>query len=402
MVKRALSWAASGTLALFQLFSLGQQPLRAGTNWPLWESYTNRFLDPSGRIVDRDANDRTTSEAQSYALFFALVSDDRPRFDQILSWTEQNLAHGTLAATLPAWLWNEKDGHWGIGDENSASDSDVWIAYTLLEAGRIWGERRFHVLGEALARRIVDEEVRDVPGLGPMLLPGRTGFYEKNGFCQLNASYLPLQILLGLGHHLPDSPWERIAARVPRVIQGSAQRGFVMDWIAFHAGQGFSLKPVPQKEPMASYDAIRVYLWAGMLASSSPHRKEVLASLFAMPAYLKKNDVPPAEVTETGDIKDPRGSVGFSAAVIPLLSALNDSKALECQRRRLRSERNASTGLYGANPKYYDQNLVLFATGWDEGRFRFNQHGWLERNTRAEMSLGSADTSARATPEGAR
>jgi endoglucanase len=73
----------------------------------------------------------------------------------------------------------------------------------------------------------------------------------------------------------------------------------------------------------------------------------------------------------------PDGSVGFSAALLPYLFALSDQRALEKQKARLAAELSPVSGLYGANPTYYDQVLVLFATGWSEGRFRFERNGQL-------------------------
>src|SRR5215471_13391151 len=45
----------------------------AQTSWPLWESYSRTIIDQQGRVIDRSAQDKTTSEGQSYAMFFALV-----------------------------------------------------------------------------------------------------------------------------------------------------------------------------------------------------------------------------------------------------------------------------------------------------------------------------------------
>src|SRR5215470_13512866 len=133
----------------------------------LWKSYAAKFMDDQIRVIDHDAGDRTTSEGQAYAMFFALVANDRARFDKLLRWTEQNLASGDLSAHLPAWAWGSRPGnHWGIIDGNSAADADVWIAYTLLEAGRAWNEPRYTRLGTGLAMRIAAEEVVQIPGFG--------------------------------------------------------------------------------------------------------------------------------------------------------------------------------------------------------------------------------------------
>src|SRR6201998_1993085 len=157
-------------------------------DWPsLWRSYVGGFMDNQVRVIDHDAGHRTTSEGQAYGMFFALVANDRSRFDGLLRWTEQNLADGDLSAHLPAWLWGHgKDNQWRVLDSNSAADADLWMAYTLLEAGKAWNEPRYKKLGTALAHRIAAEEVVQVPGLGTTIAPGRTGFQHDSSY-RLNA-----------------------------------------------------------------------------------------------------------------------------------------------------------------------------------------------------------------------
>lgn len=362
------------------LWVLAVQPLTAAAKWPLWESYTAFFLDPAGRILDHEAADRTTSEGQSYALFFSLVANDRVRFNRILAWTQTNLGRGDLGAQLPAWLWSGRDGVWKVTDKGSASDADLWIAYTLLEAGRHWRDPRLTSLGRRLAALILQQEVADLPGLGPMLLPGASGFKTSDAWYQLNASYLPVQLLLALSTHTGDPRWQQIAAAVPQVLEGSSVKGFILDWIAYRSGDGFSTQPAPVSPLLASYDAIRVYLWAGMLAPETPARARILAALSGMAAYLDKNPIPPSGVSEAGQVVDARSNVGFSMSVIPLLIALNRIAPLEKQRLRVQSEKDDKTGLYGKKPAYYDQNLALFALGWCENRFLFDAQGRLSLN----------------------
>src|SRR5215472_10180417 len=153
-----------------------------GQDWvSLWKTYTGGFMDTQVRVIDHDAGDRTTSEGQAYGMFFSLVANDRSRFDGLLRWTEQNLGSGDLSAHLPAWLWGRKPGNgWGVLDNNAAADADVWMAYTLLEAGKAWNESRYTRLGTALAKRIAAEEVVQIPGLGVALLPAPKGFQHNN------------------------------------------------------------------------------------------------------------------------------------------------------------------------------------------------------------------------------
>jgi endoglucanase len=61
-----------------------------------------------------------------------------PTFDRLLHWTQANLAGGDLQTHLPAWLWGKQGRPVEDSRPNSASDADVWMAYALIEAGRLW------------------------------------------------------------------------------------------------------------------------------------------------------------------------------------------------------------------------------------------------------------------------
>lgn len=343
-------------------------------DWPsLWKSYVAGFMDNQVRVIDHDAGDRTTSEGQAYGMFFALVANDRSRFDGILRWTEQNLAGDDLSSHLPAWLWGRgANNQWGVLDSNSAADADVWMAYTLLEAGKAWNEPRYTKLGSSLAHRIAAEEVIQVPGLGMIVAPGPTGFQHGDSY-RLNASYVPLQLILGLSHLLPDGPWEKVAITVPTLVSDSAPHGFVSDWTEFKAGAESQASPT-----VGSYDAIRVYLWTGMLDKATPHRDELLKSLSGMTSYLHTKALPPARVRPDGSIEDPKGPVGFSAALLPFVSALHEDQLHNEQMSRLQSEFDPQTELFGRPSKYYDENLALFGLGFSEQQFWFGSEGALK------------------------
>jgi endoglucanase len=130
--------------------------------------------------------------------------------------------------------------------------------------------------------------------------------------------------------------------------------------------------------PGGSYDAIRVYLWAGMLDGGGKTRSEILSAVPAMSVYLANHDAPPEKVSEQGIPLAKDGPVGFSAAVLPYLRAFpNLSTENAKQTVRMSLQRDAATGLYGKDLAYYDQNLALFATGYIDGRFRFGEGGEL-------------------------
>ena len=106
-------------------------------------------------------------------MFFALADNDRATFDRLLNWTQANLAGGDLETHLPAWLWGKnKDGEWKTLDPNSASDADVWMAYTLIEAGRLWNVPHYTSLGRQMMVHDRQKRSGQLPGFGPMLMPG--------------------------------------------------------------------------------------------------------------------------------------------------------------------------------------------------------------------------------------
>jgi endoglucanase len=74
----------------------------------LWTHYQQRFISGDGRVMDPLRNNATTSEGQAYAMYFALLAKDRPLFDRLLNWTQNNLAQGDITCYQPAWLWGEK------------------------------------------------------------------------------------------------------------------------------------------------------------------------------------------------------------------------------------------------------------------------------------------------------
>ena len=354
--------------------------------WPRWEAFKAQFVSPEGRVIDvGSADTRTVSEGQSYGLFFALVANDKPEFEKILDWTQENLAADDLVGHLPSWLWGQKkDGEWGVLDENSSSDADLWIAYSLLQAGREWHERSYTALGALLAKRILQQETATLPGLGPSILPAPTGFQLGPHAWRLNASYVPLQLLQGLATALPDQPqWKTFPAPALRLITESAAQGFAPDWVEYHATDGTAKNSATAQAAgfgrdavtasTGSYNAIRVYLWAGMLASNDPARARLLKTFQPMVDYVGTHGFPPEKIdTATGNSGPNAGPYGFSAAVLPLLDALDQSALSSNQLARINDLEPH------APPAYFSQVLTLFGTGWHEARYRFATDGSLQ------------------------
>ena len=347
----------------------------AQCDWPAYRTFVEHFVQADGRVIDYSTpTQQTTSEGQSYGMFFALVANDRATFDRLLDWTRTNLAGNQFDAQnlrLPAWQWGRKpDGSFGVLDPNSASDSDLWIAYDLLQAGRLWRDTDYTKLGEALAAQIVSKEVTSLPDLGPMLLPGPQGF-QAGGVTRLNPSYLPLPVLRALAKAQPGGPWNKLADTAYQLVKTTSPQGFVPDWAAWRAGQ-FVVDP--KNGDTGSYDAIRVYLWAGMTASADPLAKPWLAALGGMRNQVAQAGFPPEKVAATTGSVSGEGPLSYWGALAPYFKALGDERGLGLARTHLAALDNP---VAGHEPVYYDRVLGLFGTGFIDGRYRFDDAGRL-------------------------
>lgn len=383
--KRIACWAMRFAGLAFFFGALVCSGAEQPRPWPLWEAYAQHFTDGQGRVIDRSADDRTTSEGQAYAMFFALVDNDRIHFDKLLHWTEANLAGGDLSLRLPAWKWGRQaSGAWTILDDNSASDADLWMAYDLLEAGRLWHEPRYAKLGGQLASRIAQQEVIQVADVGTWLAPGRRGFHPTADSYVVNPSYMPLPLLQRFAHVAPSGPWKAVVTSLPALLAPAVGGGFAMDWVSVSKagiqattppGEGAAGHPAPQ--PVGGYEAIRVYLWAGMTEPTTPDGRTVLSLLAGMKSVVDRTGTPAELVSAAGIVIRAESPIGFSAAVLPYLNALGDRNAATKLAQRLRAAVDVQTGLIGNAPTYYDQNLSLFSTGYTERRFHFGRDGQL-------------------------
>lgn len=363
--------------------------------WPLWDAFLARFVQDDGRVIDDQHQTRyTTSEGQAYALFFSLVANERGRFDTLLRWTERHLAAGDLTARLPGWRWGRHDsGEWMLVDANPASDADLWLVYTLLEAARLWNMPSYGLLGHSLLARIEASELVRLPGLGWMLLPAPQGFQTDTARWRFNPSYLPIHKLRYLAALRGGGPWAEITTNTLAMLRAMTPHGFVPDWVEYSEHRGWHATAA--SPAVGSYDAIRTYLWAGLVHGADPARPELLKGLRGMRDWLAAGNAQPPQKVRTDDgaglgIAPP----GFSAALLPYLKAHGATALLEAQQALVvRSTRQAgqaarpslgcpasrfATGLLGNPPTYYDQVLALFAQGALEGRYLFSAEGALQ------------------------
>lgn len=363
------------------LLAMFPSVLWAECSWPAWQRFAEQYIE-NGRVIDgSDPRQITTSEGQSYAMFFALLANDRERFANLHAWTERHLAKGDLSTHLPAWLWGRsQDGGGAVLDANSAADSDTWIAYSLAEAGRLWGDHHYRSQGYFLARHIAEQETRVIDTVGRVLMPAPEGFASDNTL-RLNPSYWMPQIFSRFAELQPNSVWPELAAALPDLLRDTAANGLSPDWVAWRQG---AWRQDPKSGQRGSYDAIRVYLWVGMLHPEARAAAALRDHFDVMLALTQERENVPEVVNVGSATARGNGPWGFSAALLPMLSNSGKTTLLEAQQQRVRNGRTNSDSL--GQRDYYNRVLDLFADAWMTGRLRFSASGAVQPNWQAGCS----------------
>lgn len=342
--------------------------------WPLWESFRQTYITADARVQDPSLPHRpTVSEGQAYAMFFALVAGDRQQFSTLLRWTQNNLAGGDLFQRAPGWHWGQSiSGEWAMLDANPASDADLWLAYTLLEAGRLWQHEAYTRLGQSLAARLLRETIAVLPGLGRSLLPAPFGFQVGPARWRLNPSYAPVPLLRRLAVVTGQSEWLEMVEPTLRLMVESAPCGISPEWAIWDANEGWQADP--QTQGKGSYNAIRTYLWAGMSRNDPAFERLALGFLPWLHQVGQLGHAPEVLHADFGTCRNEmlrKGPMGFDAAALVLADSLRLTSLSQQLRTRLES------GLTTQTPGYYSHALALFGLGWIEGRYQFAPDGAL-------------------------
>lgn len=238
----------SVTLAFFTLSSI------ANADWTLFKQ---RFLVPDGRIIDTGNNGITHSEGQSAVMLLAVHHNDRPVFDNIWQWTQENLQ--VREDKLLAWHWSPACG---LVDLNNATDGDLFVAWALLRAHDKWKNPKYLVdaleIIQAIRENLLQETQR-----GIVLLPGMFGFNKPEGVV-INLSYWVFPALQEIAKVDLAPEWQVLQQTGIKLIEEAkfGRWGLPADWILLDN----KLKLPAEFLPRFSYDAVRIPLylfWAG-------------------------------------------------------------------------------------------------------------------------------------------
>lgn len=221
-----------------------------------WQAWRSSYIAPEGRVVDSFQQGASHSEGQGYGMALALSFGDAETFRRLYSWTESNLALRPDA--LLAWRWLP-DALPHVGDRNNASDGDLFYAWALARAARLFDVPDYADRARAIAADLVATCVVSMPdGSAEVMLPAAAGFLTETGFI-LNPSYWMPRAMRDLAAATDQPALARAADGAERLMSQMAAGGLVPDWVEV-TGDGITLPPA-RFSANSGYEALRVPLF---------------------------------------------------------------------------------------------------------------------------------------------
>ena len=135
-------------------------------------------------------------------------------------------------------------------------------------------------------------------------------------------SYYPLFILKRFAQE--DAYWNAVYEGSLRALLRSAPSGIAPDWAVFDKNGRF-VQPFDEDTRIGSYNAIRTYMWAGMMSEADPSRALLVRQFAPMVRATRELNMPPEKVNVMDLSVNQAGSDGFGACLLSLLD--NDKTA---------------------------------------------------------------------------
>jgi endoglucanase len=370
--------STSPTVPTSPIASLTETPTEISTAELLqqsWQAYKQQFVQPDGRVIDREAGDRSTSEGQAYAMFRAVLINDPDTFAKTLTWAEANLqrrgSDGNRSDTLWCWKWGKNaEGIWGVLDANFASDGDMDAVTALIFAARRWNRPDYLTLARTKLQdlwNLSTVTATGVSGETRYFLPGpKVAFQPLPTRVYLNPSYLAPYAFRLFAQVDTEHQWLKLVESSYQVLNQSAGLsaiGLPSDWIALDPLSG-RFQPIASPSPLRSvygFDAYRVWWRVALDATwfDEPRAKQYLQQhLTPMQARWRSHQIIPAQIDLSGQ---PMVNYESTAQYAMLYAAfhLTDPEVAD----QIRQQKLAPTyqnGFWDSNAAYYTQNLSWF------------------------------------------
>ena len=339
----------------------------------LWSASKQTTIEKgTNRTLDKQQNNISTSEGQSYTLLRAVWMDDQQQYDASLQWTKDNLQRDDH---LFSWKFGKlPNGKYGIqdtvGGQNTATDGDSDIALSLLMAYSRWREDKYLYDAKAIISSMWEREVVVIDGR-PVLVANDL---ERNDPTQVivNPSYFSPYSYKLFAKVDPSHDWSGLADNSYKVLLAlsdanldvSKSSGLPPDWVVMNRSTGaFSKAPDAQQTTNFGYDAMRIpfrmaldYAWY-----KDPRDKQVLAKYSALHDTWQNDEKLAAIYTHDGKrATEYEAGPAIYGGTIGYFMAEHPKEAKQIYDRKLVTLYNPDTQRWKTPLSYYDDNWSWF------------------------------------------
>jgi len=321
-----------------------------------YKFYKEGFMSKDGRIMDPDKDNITTSEGQSYIMLRSLTIGDKETFDLCYKWAKNNLQRKDK---LFSWLWGrDSNGDYKILDENSASDADVDIAFSLILAYEAWGNHQYLQEAIPIINSIWNNEIKRI-GKYLVLMPGVE--QTNSDIIEINPSYFSPYAFRFFQKYdrlhdwncLIDSSYHYIMA-----ASAKTETGLPPNWFLLKENQGQSEPEIVLEDSSRSdfsYDAIRVFIrtYLDYVRTGEKKALPILEKSYFFIDKWKESKVFYTNYKANGQLRDKNQFIGAIACITPAIALYDQKTALEIYENHLKS--------YFLNPKYWEAKKDYYA-----------------------------------------
>jgi len=261
-------------MKIFVLFFIATFSLYSMNINEVWEDYKYKFIEESGRIKDPHNSNVTHTEGIGYTLYFAYKMNDKQTFKKVYNWAKTNIKLNKH--NLPGWRWgkNQQKGCWCMLDMNSATDANLWIAYSLLLMYERTNNIEYKDEADAIIEAIKENQIVYRRGV-PFLLPYEKQIMEDEEW-RLNPSYFIFEIFEYFAKYDNDNVWYKLIKSSKLILKRARFSALSLnpDWVIYKPYQDrFKMDP---KYKNFGFDAIRIPLYILRSSFSVREKKELL------------------------------------------------------------------------------------------------------------------------------
>lgn len=338
----------------------------------LWSSYKKTIIEPGTyRTLDRELDNITTSEGQSYTMLRAVWMDDQTAFDQSLKWAQAFLQRPDH---LFAWRYGPKpDGSYGIqahlGGQNTASDADCDIALALIMASKRWNDPSYLEEAKRIIKSVWEREVVMIQGR-PVLVALDLESDPRKQSVIVNPSYFsPFEYKVfatidkrhdWLG--LADNSYALLLALSKDKLGLRKNSGLPPDWVSMDKATGKFGKPAKGQTTDYGWDAIRTP-WRLALDwqwFKDPRAKQVLGTMHFLGDQWHQHGELKAIYARDGRVVGDYESLAMYGTTMGYFLVIDPLGGREVYERKLQVLYNPDTQSAVEGLRYYDSNWIWF------------------------------------------